>query len=237
MSMMARFVAVSPKRLDEIRQSPEQLETLFVAKLSPGRTKAKQALHERICSQSPQMLRASLEQVPPEMRAQVLRGLGISEADFAGPDGGQLLVQRMTERAAKVLGETPQADKTEGKTISLEKAWHGLHYLLCGAAEPVPGPLGQSVLGGTEIGGDMGYGPARCFTAADTVKIAQALQEPGLESILRGRFDAAQMEQIGIYPGGIWDEGPDWLIAAFRELRDFYAAASAAGQAVVTVIE
>lgn len=237
MSMMARFVAVSPKQLDEIRKSPERLEALFAAKPSPGRTKARQALHERIRRQSPRMLRASLAQVSPEMRAQVLRGLGISEADFAGPDGGELLVKRMTERAAKVLGETPQADQNAGQTISLEKAWHGLHYLLCGAAEPVPGPLGQCVFGGTEIGDDMGYGPARYFTMKETSHIAEVLQAPDLESAVRGRFDANAMEQSGIYPGGIWDEGPDWLIAAFRELRDFYAAARTAGQAVVTVIE
>ena len=45
------------------------------------------------------------------------------------------------------------------------------------------------------------------------------------------------MEQHGLYPGG-WDqEGDDWLIDAFRDLRDFYAAASAAGNAVIAVLE
>lgn len=237
MSMVARFVAVAPKRLDEVRNSSEQVEALFVARLSPGRSRARQALHERIRSQSPRMLKASLEQAPPEMRAQVLRGLGISEADFDGADGGELFVTRMIDRVAKLLGESGEAGEPAGKSISLEKAWHGLHYLLCESAEPLPGPLGQAVFGGTEIGDDMGYGPARCFTPAEVSDIAQGLQAPGLESTLRSRFDAGAMEKLGIYPGGVWDEGPDWLIDAFRELRDFYAGASAAGQAVVTVIE
>jgi len=175
--------------------------------------------------------------VPPELRAQVLRGLGISESDFAGPDGGELLVKRMAERAGKVLGERQQTDEPAVNRISLDKAWHGLHYLLCGAAEPLPGPLGQAIFGGTEIGDDMGYGPARCFTAAETADIARALQAPGLESTLRGRFDPDAMEKLGVYPGGWGAEGPDWLIAAFADLRDFYSAASAAGQAVVTAIE
>ena len=235
--MMARFAAVAPKRLAGIRKSPEGVEALFAAEISPMRSKARQALHERIRRQSPQMLRASLEQTPPAMRAMVLRGLGISESQFAGPDGGELLVKRMTERAAKVLGEPQQTDEPAAKSVSLDKTWHGLHYLLCGAVEPAPGALGQSILGGIEFGDDLGYGPARCFTAKETSQISQALQAPGLESILRSRFDAKAMEQLGLYPGGIWDEGPDWLITAFRELRDFYAAASAAGQAVVTVIE
>ncbi len=237
MSMMARFVAVAPKQLAEIRKSPERVEMLLVAKHSPARSRMRQALHERISSRSPQMLRASLDHAPLEIRAQVLRGLGISESDFAGPDGGDLLVQRMTERAAKVLGEPQQTDEPASHSVSLDKAWHGLHYLLCGSAEPAPGPLGQAVFGGTEIGDDLGYGPARCFTAKETSRIAEALQAPGLESTLRNRFDAKAMEQLGLYPGGVWSEGPDWLIAAFRDLREFYAAASAEGQAVLTVIE
>lgn len=237
MSMIAEFIAVAPKRLDKIRKSPDGVEALFVAELSPARLKFRQALYERIRSQSPRMMRASLDQAPPELRAQVLRGLGIRESDFAGPDGGELLVKRMTERAAKVLGEKQQTDEPAVNRISLDKAWHGLHYLLSGAAEPLPGPLGQAIFGGTEIGDDMGYGRARCFTAAEAAEIAGALRTPGLENTLRGRFDPDAMEQLGIYPAGVWDEGPDWLIAAFRDLRDFYSAASAAGQAVVTVIE
>jgi len=112
-----------------------------------------------------------------------------------------------------------------------------LHYLLCGAAEPAPGPLGQAVFGGTEIGDDMGYGPARYFSVAETSQIAQALQAPGLEAALRDRFDPDAMEQPGLYPGGWNAEGPDWLIDAFRTLRDFYTAVSEDGQAVVTAIE
>jgi uncharacterized protein DUF1877 len=45
------------------------------------------------------------------------------------------------------------------------------------------------------------------------------------------------MERIGIYPGGWQGEGPDWLIDAFRKLRDFYSASATAGQAVITAIE
>ena len=45
------------------------------------------------------------------------------------------------------------------------------------------------------------------------------------------------MTQLGIYPG-VWEtDDLDWLIEAFHTVRDFYAAASEAGQAVVTLIE
>jgi hypothetical protein len=67
--------------------------------------------------------------------------------------------------------------------------------------------------------------------------MARALQAPGLEAALRARFNPAAMTSLGLYPGGWEVNGDGWLIDAFRTLRDFYAAASAAGQAVVTLIE
>jgi hypothetical protein len=45
------------------------------------------------------------------------------------------------------------------------------------------------------------------------------------------------MTQLGIYPG-VWEpDDHDWLIEAYHTVRDFYAAASQAGQAVFTLIE
>lgn len=237
MSMMARFVTVALKRLDELRNSPEGVEALFGAELPPARLKFRQALQDRMRRQPPEVLRASLDRAPPEIRAQFLRNFGVSESDLGKADIGELLVKRFAERIANIGPAPQQMGEPPARSISLDKAWHGLHYLLCGSAEPQPGPLGQAVFGGTEIGDDMGCGPARCFTVAETSDIAQALHAPGLENVLRNRFNPDAMEKLGIYPGGIWNEGPDWLIDGFRNLRDFYAAASAAGQAVVTVIE
>jgi hypothetical protein len=78
--------------------------------------------------------------------------------------------------------------------------------------EPAPGPLGQAVFSGTEVGEDQGYGPARYFTPAQVTEIASALQSPGLERDLHARIDAAAMTQLGIYPGG-------WATARFQCLR------------------
>jgi hypothetical protein len=93
------------------------------------------------------------------------------------------------------------------------------------------------VFGGSEIGEDRGYGPARYFAPAQVAEIAGALQSPGLEREPHARFDAAGMTQLGIYPGSWETDDHDWLIKAFRTLCDFYAAASEAEQAVVTLIE
>src|SRR5262249_60003757 len=194
MSMMARFVAVAPAKLEERRKSPPLLGALFPAAAPPPQFAFTPAIEQRVRAQVPQALRAMLDRMPPDLRAQILRSFGIGEGDLDSPNVGDAIAKRMGERAA-ALGQLSQAARPKGepapKGISLDKAWHGLHYLLCGAAEPAPGPLGQAVIGGTEIGDDLGYGPARYFTAAQAAGIARALQAPRLEARLRARFDPA----------------------------------------------
>ena len=237
MSMTASFLAVAPARLEEMLQSPERIEALFAADVPLARFEFTPSLQERIRRQAPQALRTTLDRMPPDVRAQLLQSFAIDESDLAGPAVGELIVNRMVERAAKLRPPPRQAGEPAARKISLDKAWHGLHYLLCGTAEPAPGPLWQAVFGGVEIGEDMGYGPARYFTVVRTAEIAQALEVTGLETTLRHRYDPDAMERIGIYPGGWHVEGPDWLIDAFRKLRDFYSASATAGQAVITAIE
>jgi len=127
------------------------------------------------------------------------------------------------------------------EVLSLDKAWHGVHYLLTGAPEPGPGLLSQAVLGGVELGDDpegfSGYGPARYFRAAEVRELSQELGRAEVESKAAGRFDASRMSELEIYPG--WSDGEQdkrWLMDAFRRLRDFYSSAAKQGRAVVTCL-
>jgi hypothetical protein len=89
--------------------------------------------------------------------------------------------------------------------LSLDKAWHGVHYVLCGEIEPGAALLSQAVLGGVELGddeGSSGCGPARYFTAAQVGELGQALSRPELESEAAGRFDAVRMSQPGFIQAG-----------------------------------
>jgi len=235
MSMMARFVAITPDQLATIKDNPETVESVFA--LDAGLPfESPDDLQERVSRQAPQLVVDMLERMAPEIRQQLQQRLGLGQNGLPNSGVGDAVLQQLAQRAA-ARRRTPPAPGTPGHSISLDKAWHGLHYLLCGALEPAPGPLGQAVFGGTEIGEDQGYGPARYFSPAQVAEIAAALQSPGLERELHGRFDAAAMTQMGIYPG-VWEaDDYDWLIDAFRTLRDFYAAASKAGQSVVTAIE
>ena len=121
--------------------------------------------------------------------------------------------------------------------LSLDKAWHGVHYVLCGEVEPGESVASRAVLGGAEIGEDFsGYGPARCFPAAQTAEIARVLAGPEVEREATERFDPQRMTELQIYPFG-WDgDAREWVMGAFRELRSFYADVSAEGLAVVTCL-
>ena len=233
MSMMARFVAITPDQLAAIKDNPEMVEGMFAPDAGPLFEKPLDLI-ERLRRHAPQLVDSALERLPPEVRAQLQQrlGLGVNGLPNSGALGPEL--SRLAQQTAAPRRAPPAPP---GHSISIDKAWHGLHYLLCGAPEPAPGPLGQAVFGGTEIGEDQGYGPARYFSPTQVAEIASALRSPGLEGELHARFDAEAMTRLGIYPGG-WDAGDhDWLIEAFRTVRDFYAAASKAEQAVVTLIE
>ena len=122
--------------------------------------------------------------------------------------------------------------------IDIDKAWHGIHFVLVG--EPYGGepPLSHVVFGTTPIGEeDVGYGPALGTTAATVKEIAAALNEISEEKF-RVKFDASALEKADIYPQ-IWDEGDealDYLASYFTELKGFYENAAKNGNAVITFL-
>lgn len=107
--------------------------------------------------------------------------------------------------------------------LEIDKAWHGIHFLLTGSAWEAGLPLGFIVAGGEEVGDDLGYGPARALRSEDVLKIDGAL-DPLTTDELRRRFDANRMTELEIYPFG-WSHDPDgeleYLLEFYTELRAF----------------
>ena len=126
----------------------------------------------------------------------------------------------------------------DGGALSLDKAWHGVHYLLCGAVEPDETLLSQAVLGGTELGEDFsGYGAARFFEPPQVIALADALADPAVEPAAEARFDKERMVELRIYPFGWEDDDLDWLLSSLRDLQRFYREAAARGCAIATCLE
>jgi hypothetical protein len=122
----------------------------------------------------------------------------------------------------------------EGETTELDKAWHGIHWLLTGSAGEAPLPLGF-LLGGRPVGDvDVGYGPARALAAAEVRAVQTALAARD-DASLRSRFDPAALAAAGVYPD-IWDEGDEaweYLAGNLASLRACVDRAAARGHGLL----
>jgi hypothetical protein len=253
MSMIAKFVEVAPDHLVEILEEPDSVIELFHKPAMGART-APTAMNERMRAEAmrraPQMLAESLARMNPSIRGALatnLKAMGIDIADLQTGKGGDALLKLMIERMGPLStllgasggsgGTAGGATGTAGPELSLDKAWHGVHYLLTGLVEPDTTPLSQVIMGGTEIGDDdLGYGPARYFAPTDVVTAATELGATTLEAQMQSRFDPARMTTLGIYPGGWTSTGLAWLMDEYRNLRGFFADASKHQAAVITCL-
>jgi hypothetical protein len=115
-------------------------------------------------------------------------------------------VYAVTPDEVKRLASDPATTLRFGRSraVSLEKSWHGLHYLLTGSVWEGELPLGFLLAGGAPVGDDLGNGPARLFLADEVRQIDAALSAVS-DDQLWARFDANQMEEQEVYPG-VWDE-------------------------------
>lgn len=85
-----------------------------------------------------------------------------------------------------------------GAVIELDKAWHMLHWLYTGQAWGGPMPAATLLEGGREIGEDLGYGPARAVSPADTAAFAAFLATLSVPA-LKARIDLRTMMHQGVY--------------------------------------
>ncbi len=122
-------------------------------------------------------------------------------------------------------------------SVDLDKAWHGVHWLLTGAADVTDDVTSDALFGGEPIGEDLGYGPPRLLSPERASAVADALERLDVGT-LRQRMDARAMTDAEIYPT-IWDESDvfdEYLAPAFERLRSFYLAAAENHEAVIQTI-
>ena len=109
----------------------------------------------------------------------------------------------------------------------IDKAWHGIHYLLTGTADEGAPPLSWAVMGGTEVGEDMGYGPARMLTSEQVKAISNALPS---EETFTASYAPEAMEAAQVYPDVIWvrdgEEALEYLVENYKVMVEFYRSAA-----------
>ena len=129
--------------------------------------------------------------------------------------------------------------KDQGDEFGVDKAWHGIHYLLTGSAWEGSGPEAFVVAGGTAIGDvDVGYGPARAFKSKEVREIAEKLRNIEKESLKKACIKKKFFENE-IYPD-IWNEEPEscfgYVLKYFEDLKRFVIEAAENGKALLVYI-
>jgi hypothetical protein len=136
------------------------------------------------------------------------------------------LLERDPDTAAALIADSEPFD--------VGRAWHAVHMLLNGSPWGGSGPAFDVVLGGTVLGDPSTYEPVRVLVPQRVSAVAVLLAGLPPED-LRGRFTHRAFRQAEVYPD-VWDQ-PDvltgFVLPAYDALRTFYAAAAAAGDAVL----
>src|SRR5579864_1005150 len=128
MSMIAKFVQVESVELSRLQDNPSLVEALFDdGPAMPSQFVAlAEKMQERVRTSGPQLLGAALERMDPALRKQIEASLGRTAAALAGGAGGEELLKMMQSRRAGDAKSSAPARKS----LSLDKSWHGVHYLL-----------------------------------------------------------------------------------------------------------
>ena len=117
-----------------------------------------------------------------------------------------------------------EEELAEDLELDVDKAWQGIHFLLCDSPWEGEGPLSFILNGGKEIGTvDVGYGPARSFNSLEVKEISQLLEGISVDDLAK-KCNHDLFEENGIYPS-IWHEEFDdcfgYLLSYYEDLKEF----------------
>ncbi|TQK06764.1 YfbM family protein [Herbaspirillum sp. SJZ107] len=132
-----------------------------------------------------------------------------------------------------------QLDEGDVAETDLDKAWHGIHYLLTGTAWGGEAPYNFLLEGGVLLGDeDDTSEPAPRLLRKDEVEAIHHALAALTADTLRERFDPEAMQKLDIYPN-IWDRGEeelDYCLHYFGELQDFMENAARHQRAILIFI-
>ncbi|WP_410654073.1 YfbM family protein [Amycolatopsis sp. lyj-112] len=145
------------------------------------------------------------------------------------PEGLRELIED-PDRIWTAIEEATEVEDTSRGT-DIDKAWHALSFLAARAGFEI-----DFVLGGTPLGEDNGYGPARYLSPDEVRTVSTELSRTGFDQLSQG-VELAELAEQQIYPS-IWDEPDalDYVRGNYDDLVVFFAGAAKAGDVVVTII-
>ena len=142
------------------------------------------------------------------------------------------LVRDPAATAAFLDAAVEDQDELGADFLDVDKSWQGIHFLLTGSAWEGEPPLKWVVFAPTEIGEDVGYGPARMLSPEQVVAVSKALA-PITGDKLKKKCDWKLMNDSAIYPQG-WRAGDeDYIAENFMNLKKLYESAARRRMGVV----
>jgi hypothetical protein len=146
---------------------------------------------------------------------------------------------------SKLLGSAPKPDtgpipdRQEGDEADLDKAWHIIHYLLCGDAGRGEGPLaliGDDLHPLADL--DLGLGKPNIISMERVREFAAAASALTEEQFF-ARFAPEQMPLADLYMGDVIERGDvddmrEYALENFEGLRNFANQAAKRGEAIIT---
>ncbi|MDQ0228678.1 YfbM family protein [Metabacillus niabensis] len=131
-------------------------------------------------------------------------------------------------------------EELEDREFDIDKAWHGIYYLLTGTADleqTFESTLGIAIFGGTEIGDDLGYGPLRYLEVEEVKEIATALESVSVRDFT-SRYKVKDMNKLDIYPfEGEWtEEDKEYLVENFESLVEFFRITATKDEAMLLFV-
>ncbi|MCQ4088608.1 YfbM family protein [Saccharibacillus sp. JS10] len=129
-------------------------------------------------------------------------------------------------------------DQEKGEELDLDKAWHGLHYLLCGDAFQGELPLFNALMGGRPINEHETEDIiVRYLTVEEVAEVSNALTQIG-QAELKQAFEPDQMNEAGVYPSSDWNEDGelDYLLAYYEPLKTYYQQAAVKGEGMLLYV-
>lgn len=143
---------------------------------------------------------------------------------------------------AKRLPEVAEDNWQPSKPITeidVDKAWHGIHFLLTGTDWDGEGPLAFIVHGGQEISEALGYGYPHGFTSNEVKAIDEALRPINADELYE-RAEPAEFARHYIYPEVWTDEPKDecigYVTEYFQQLKQFVAQTAATNRAMIVYL-
>src|SRR5438128_2671257 len=126
MSMNATFVQVDQAELSRLQADPSLVEMLFEAEslAPPALTALMRKMQDRVRAGGPLLPADTLARLPPELRQQIEGSFSRTTSALAAGGGGDALL-KLVEGHARGAG---RASAPERAVLSLDKAWHGVHY-------------------------------------------------------------------------------------------------------------